>query len=318
MAADGGLAAGRVLVVAGTHGNERNAPWLLEHWRREPAALEASGLALELAIGNPAALAAGVRYLQRDLNRSFSRALLDDPGREELEVQRARQLIADHGPHGASPCPVALDLHSTTAAMGNSLVLYGRRPADLALAAGIQGLLGLPIYLHEADAVQSGFLVEQWPCGLVIEVGPVPQGVITATVCRQTQLAVEAALAVLAAASAGRLRLPTGLVVHCHAGSLDLPRHSDGRPAACLHPRRQHRDWQPLHPGDPLFLRPDGTTIHQEATAESPLWPVFINEAAYGEKGIALSVTRRETWPCELAWAEALTALGVGLALRDC
>jgi len=316
MAADGGMAAGRVLVVAGTHGNERNAPWLLEHWRQQPAALEASALALELAIGNPAALAAGVRYIQRDLNRSFSLSLLDDPGREELEVQRARQLIAAHGPGGTSPCPVVLDLHSTTAAMGNSLVLYGRRPADLALAAGIQSLLGLPIYLHEADAAQSGFLVEQWPCGLVIEVGPVPQGVITATVCRQTQLAVEAALAVLAAARAGRLRLPSTLVVHCHAGSLDLPRHSDGRPAACLHPLRQHRDWQPLHPGAPLFLCPDGTTTCQAATAKSPLWPVFINEAAYGEKGIALSVTRREQWSCQPSWAEALVALCEGLALR--
>ncbi|MCP9772763.1 aspartoacylase [Synechococcus sp. Tobar12-5m-g] len=310
------MAAGRVLVVAGTHGNERNAPWLLEHWRQQPAALEASALALELAIGNPAALAAGVRYIQRDLNRSFSLSLLDDPGREELEVQRARQLIAAHGPGGTSPCPVVLDLHSTTAAMGNSLVLYGRRPADLALAAGIQSLLGLPIYLHEADAAQSGFLVEQWPCGLVIEVGPVPQGVITATVCRQTQLAVEAALAVLAAARAGRLRLPSTLVVHCHAGSLDLPRHSDGRPAACLHPLRQHRDWQPLHPGAPLFLCPDGTTTCQAATAKSPLWPVFINEAAYGEKGIALSVTRREQWSCQPSWAEALVALCEGLALR--
>ena len=316
MAADGGMAAGRVLVVAGTHGNERNAPWLLEHWRQQPAALEASALALKLAIGNPAALAAGVRYIQRDLNRSFSLSLLDDPGREELEVQRARQLIAAHGPGGTSPCLVVLDLHSTTAAMGNSLVLYGRRPADLALAAGIQSLLGLPIYLHEADGAQSGFLVEQWPCGLVIEVGPVPQGVITATVCRQTQLAVEAALAVLAAARAGRLRLPSTLVLHCHAGSLDLPRHSDGRPAACLHPLRQHRDWQPLHPGDPLFLCPDGTTTCQAATAESPLWPVFINEAAYGEKGIALSVTRREQWSCQPSWAEALVALCEGLALR--
>jgi len=34
--------------------------------------------------------------------------------------------------------------------MGNSLVLYSAAaPADLALAAGIQGLLGLTIYLHE-------------------------------------------------------------------------------------------------------------------------------------------------------------------------
>ena len=117
--------------------------------------------------------------------------------------------------------------------MGNCLVVYGRRPADLALAAGIQARLGLPIYLHEADATQTGFLVEHWPAGLVIEVGPVPQGV-QARICRQTQLALEAAGDTLAAAAAGRLRLPQGLVVHLHLGSLDVPRRSRWLAPGCF------------------------------------------------------------------------------------
>jgi len=33
----------------------------------------------------------------------------------------------------------------------------------------------LPIYLHEKDIAQTGFLVEAWPCGLVIEIGAVAQ-----------------------------------------------------------------------------------------------------------------------------------------------
>jgi aspartoacylase len=304
---------GKVLVVAGTHGNERNAPWLMEHWRRRLGDLETSGLALELVLGNPAAFAAGVRYLDRDLNRSFQPALLGDAGRHEREVILARELLAAHGPDGPDPCPVAVDLHSTTAAMGNALVLYGRRPADLALAAGIQARLGLPVYLHEGDPSQSGFLVERWPCGLVIEVGPVPQGVVTATICLQTRLALEATLAVLAAARRGGQRLPRALVVHRHLGSLDLPRGEDGRPAACLHPRRHHRDWQPIGPGDPLFLGADGRVVVHEPEDPAPRWPVFINEAAYGEKGIALSLTQRERWPCEPAWGTALERLCAGL-----
>lgn len=254
----------KVLVVAGTHGNERNAPWLLEHWRRHPEALRRHGLDLELVIGNPAAHARNRRYLERDLNRCFAVELLADSSQDAADLQRARELVASHGPEAEAPCLVALDLHSTTSAMGNALVIYGRRPADLALAAGIQGLLGLPIYLHEADAAQTGFLVERWPCGLVIEVGPVPQGVIQAQICRQTQLGVEAALAVLAAAQCGGLRLPAELMVHRHLGSLDLPRYPDGTPRACLHPTLQHRDWQPLHPGDPVFADPSGATISFE------------------------------------------------------
>ena len=201
--------------------------------------------------------------------------------------------------------------------MGNALVVYGRRPPDLALAAGVQARLGLPVYLHEADAAQTGFLVERWPAGLVIEVGPVPQGLVSASICRQTQLALEACLAVVAEARAGRLRLPEALCVHRHCGSVDLPRYGDGTPAAALHPQRQHRDWRPLTAWDPLFWCADGTVIGFEPGAmaqpagahPAARWPVFINEAAYGEKGIALSLCVRERWPCEPGWIDALAAL---------
>jgi len=303
----------RVLVVAATHGNERNAPWLMEQWRQRPQLLDSAGLDLQLEIGNPEAFAVNRRYIERDLNRSFALELLADASRTELEIERARALLAAFGHQGRQPCAVALDLHSTTSAMGNSLVLYGRRPADLALAAGMQARLGLPVYLHEADAAQNGFLVERWPAGLVIEVGPVPQGLVSATICRQTQLALEAACDTLAAAAAGRLHLPKGLQVHLHQASLDLPRQSNGTPLAALHPQRQHRDWQPLQPGDQLFWQLDGSAerYKPEALALSPeaRWPVFINEAAYGEKGIALSLCRRERWCCDPSWAEALGSL---------
>ena len=314
----GGTAAarGRVLLVAGTHGNEINAPWLLESgWLRrwQPAG---RGLAIEWLIGNPAARSAGRRYLERDLNRSFEPRLLAEAGAVPLEVMRARELLAAHGPAGAQPCLVVIDLHSTTAAMGNSLVVYGRRPADLALAAAMQAELGLPIYLHEADPRQTGYLVERWPCGLVIEVGPVPQGVLTATVVEQTRIALECGLQALSRAASSGLKLPPELVVHRHLDSLDLPRRADGAAAASLHPLRQGRDWQPLQAGDPLFLSEDGTTLPyrpQAGLEGQTVWPVFINEAAYGEKGIALSLTRREVWPVEPGWGEALTAMAARL-----
>jgi len=309
-------AKGKVLVVAGTHGNECNAPWLLDAWARLPGRLNSSGLALCPLIGNPDALAQSRRYLDRDLNRSFQPALLADPARQEREVARARSLLTHHAPEAADPCLVVIDLHSTTAAMGNCLVVYGRRPADLALAAALQQKLGLPIYLHEGDPHQNGYLAEAWPCGLVIEVGPVPQGVLTAAVVLQTAIALEATLALLAGARQGRLPQPTHLVVHRHRQSLDLPRHGNGSPAAVIHPLRQHRDWQPLRAGDPLFQATDGGTIAYSPPAglENQLvWPVFINEAAYGEKGIALSLTSRERWPVQPSWTEALQALTSGL-----
>ena len=305
-----------MLVVAGTHGNELNAPWLLEQWQRDPASGPQTPLRLEWRIGNPAARSACRRYLERDLNRSFDPSLLQATAPVPLEVERARQLLADCGPAGQTPCPVVFDLHSTTAAMGNSLVVYGRRPADLALAAALQGDLGLPVYLHEADARQTGYLVERWPCGLVIEVGPVPQGVLAPAIVQQTRLAFESGLGALERAAQGSLRLPSQLVVHRHLGSLDLPRHPDGSPAAVLHPQRLGRDWQPLRPGDPLFLDGAGATLPYLPPAGlegAEVWSVFINEAAYGEKGIALSLTSREGWTVQAAWGEALRQLALPL-----
>ena len=295
-----------VLVVAGTHGNELNAPWLLEQWGLQPDLLPSAGLEIRTVIGNPAARLAGRRYIDRDLNRCFRSDLLDGE-RKELEPERARELLSLHGPDGEQPCRVAIDLHSTTAGMGNSLVIYGRRPADLALAALVQGELGLPVYLHEGDPAQTGFLVESWPCGLVIEVGPVPQGVLEARIVRQTRLALSACLKGLATARAGTARTPKVLVVHRHLGSIDFPRDGADAPMALPHPQLQDRDWRSLSPGQAVFETADGRALVPEGMHQGI--PVFVNEAAYAEKHIAFSMTRREVLRVEPIWLKVLETL---------
>ena len=295
-----------VLVVAGTHGNELNAPWLLDQWEQQPGLIPSEGLEIRRLIGNPEARKAGRRYIDRDLNRCFRSDLLQGEFRE-LEPARARELLSLHGPDGGQPCRVAIDLHSTTSGMGNSLVIYGRRPADLALAALVQGELGLPVYLHEGDPAQTGFLVESWPCGLVIEVGPVPQGVLKAQIVRQTRLALSACLNSLATARSGSARAPRCLVVHRHLGSVDFPRDEADAPMALPHPQLQDRDWRRLSPGQAVFETADGRGLIPEGMGAGI--PVFINEAAYAEKRIAFSLTEREVLRVEPIWLKALEDL---------
>ena len=62
--------------------------------------------------------------------------------------------------------------------------------------------------------------------------------------------------------------------------------------------------------GDPLFISARGTTIAFEGPDGAI--PVFINEAAYAEKAIALSLTSREEWPLSQSWTEALALLLTG------
>ncbi|MEC8095860.1 MAG: succinylglutamate desuccinylase/aspartoacylase family protein, partial [Cyanobacteriota bacterium] len=103
-----------VLVVAGTHGNEVNAPWLMQQWQARPDLIDAAGLSVQRVIGNPEALRRRCRYVDRDLNRCF---LPEQLKREAsgFEFQRAAELLRLHGANGEHPCAVALDLHSTTA-----------------------------------------------------------------------------------------------------------------------------------------------------------------------------------------------------------
>ncbi|MAR06066.1 MAG: aspartoacylase [Cyanobium sp. NAT70] len=298
-----------VLLVAGTHGNEVNAPWLFDQWQKDPGLINCHGLKLHSVIGNPVAREANRRYIDRDLNRSFQPELLVDQSLADLELNRAKELLDLHGPEGLRPCHVAIDLHSTTSAMGNCLVLYGRRPADLALAALVQGALGLPIYLHEADSAQTGFLVEQWPCGLVIEVGPVPQSVLQGRIVRQTRLALEACLVALANVRRRQGRYPRQLVVHRHLGSRDVPRDDSAQPQAFIHSCLQQQDWNILSIEDPLFETVSGAA-HPERLDEGAA-VVFVNEAAYAEKGIAFSLCCREVWPMQGTWIRALETLMV-------
>ena len=165
----------RILIVSGTHGNEINPVWVVKQFNREENRLN-HGIEYEYIIGNPVAYEKGCRYIDVDLNRSFKESEnLNQNMNSFYEIDRANYLVDQFGINGSKPCQIAIDLHTTTSNMGTSIVMYGRRPEDLCLAALLQNKFGLPIYLHEKDKAQTGFLVEAWPCGLVIEIGSVAQ-----------------------------------------------------------------------------------------------------------------------------------------------
>jgi aspartoacylase len=75
-------------------------------------------------------------------------------------------------------------------------------------------------------------------------------------------------------------------------GVIDYPRNEHGAIQAMIHPQIQDRDYEALHPGDPIFLTFDNRAIAYQG--ESTVYPIFINEAAYYEKGIAMSLTKKE------------------------
>ena len=74
-----------------------------------------------------------------------------------------------------------------------------------------------------------------------------------------------------------------------------------------MHPKIEGKDWHPIKNGTTLFKFNNKDYVVFER--EDDLIPVFINEAAYREKNIAMSLTQREVLAFDVTWAYALKAL---------
>lgn len=79
--------------------------------------------------------------------------------------------------------------------MGSCLVVYGRREVISPWLPASRDRAGVACYIYTRETpLRRASLWRPWLCGLVIEVGPVAQGVLDARIIRQTRLALEAAL----------------------------------------------------------------------------------------------------------------------------
>ncbi|HEU5073421.1 MAG TPA: aspartoacylase [Polyangiaceae bacterium] len=284
----------RVLVAGGTHGNEWLGAWLVQKWQRDPRPLQRQGFETVALLANPRAFARGVRYLDQDLNRCF-----DDPRADPgaaWEVRRAREILDDFGPAGRTPVDVVLDLHTTTSNMGLSYILTNRDPFNLMMAAWVaRHEPALRVYAWIDEALPLSALSTIVRQGATIEVGPTANNVVRGDLLLATERVVGHCLDFIEAFGRGDLaqRQPEPLEVFVHLRSYDYPRDASGAVMACVHPELQDSDYQRLEHGDPIFLSLEGETAVYEG--EGPVFPVFVNEAAYYEKGIAFSVARRET-----------------------
>ncbi len=280
----------KILIVSGTHGNEINPVWAINQFNNQFKTID-KNIEYKFIIGNPRAYERGCRYIDNDLNRSFN-SIKKTFDNSVYEINRANFLVEKFGVNGSEPCEIAIDLHTTTSNMGTSIVMYGRRRKDFCLAALLQHKFGLPIYLHEKDEKQTGFLVEAWPCGIVIEIGSVAQNYYDPKIINKFLIIISSLRDEINKLKNNQIKLPKGLIVHIHQGSIDYPREINGNINALIHPKRMNQDWKPIKMGDPLFMDALGKT--KIYTGEDTIWPVFIGEVAYKEKNIAMSYTKKE------------------------
>ncbi|XP_063814474.1 N-acyl-aromatic-L-amino acid amidohydrolase (carboxylate-forming) [Pseudophryne corroboree] len=287
-----------VAVTGGTHGNEMSGVFLVKHWLRDSSELVKDTFAAVPLLANPKATEKCVRFYERDLNRCFTMDILSSPELQDdpYEVKRARELNRVLGPRGSpNAFDMILDLHNTTSNMGVCLILSeAHQHLEMHVCHHIQNQLpnyNPCIYLYADPGANLYDLCSVSRYGIGFELGPQPQGVVRADTLQNMRTLVQVTLDFINQLNKG-MEIPAFEVdVYQHAGHVDFPRSPDGEISAYVHPSLQDRDFSPLHPGEPAFMDFDGKTIPY--SGERPIYPVFINEAAYYEKKIAFIVAEK-------------------------
>jgi len=281
-----------VLIAGGTHGNEYTGAFLARKWIANPEPLQRSTLNAHALFANPQAFQRCKRYIDRDLNRSFNPSgVIGDP--DALELYRAKEIQSELTQLCDGGLPdVIFDLHSTTANMGMSLVLTNRDAFNVLLLAHLRSRFeDVNAYLWEEPASRPGFLNSLSRNGFAIEVGPVANGVLSAEWVQKTEALVHACLDFVESWNQSQRPALVGEVpLYVFQKHVDYPRAADGLPAAMIHPSLQNTDFKMLKNGDPVFLDFEGRV---ETWKGGDVWPVFINEAAYYEKGIAFTTAEK-------------------------
>jgi succinylglutamate desuccinylase len=283
----------QVAIVGGTHGNEWTGIHLVKKFKQFPELIYRSSFETVTLLANPKAVKANRRYIDRDLNRCFDNKDLSNSALTGYEDILAKEIATKLGPKDCPNANVIIDLHSTTANMGLTILPSSTHPFNLRLSAYLSEL-------HPEVRVSFGVQCNQdtpmlrslSPLGCTIEVGAVAQGVLNAHYLQQTELIVYAILDYLNAMNLGNpLPVPANLTVYQAISSIDYPKDSVGELQAVIHPQLQFKDYEPLQKGEPIFLTFAGKSIPYQG--EFAVFPIFINEAAYYEKGIAMVLTEK-------------------------
>jgi succinylglutamate desuccinylase len=284
----------RVAIVGGTHGNEWTGIYLVKKFEQFPELIARSSFEMITLLGNPKAIAANRRYIDQDLNRCFSHEDLSNPTLTSYEEQRAKAIAAQLGPKENPQVDFIIDLHSSTANMGLTILPSSTDLFNLRLCGYLSQIdPAVRITLGIACHQDMPMLRSLSPLGCTIEVGAIAQGVLDARHLQQTEMLVHAILDYLDAINQGNpMPVPSSMTVYQAIESIDYPRNSSGELQAMIHPQLQFKDYAPLQDGDPMFLSFTGESIFYRE--EKVVYPVFINEAAYYEKKIAMTLTSKQ------------------------
>jgi len=311
-----------VAIVAGTHGNELAGQLLLRHFRTKPAVASRPSFETTCVISNVDASKVNRRYVDTDLNRCFDYESLEKSqlmaaSARNVEESRSLEIDAQLGPKfDENPAmDLILDLHNTTANCGVLLCFHKEDLFAKQIAAYLK---------HFDPEICSNYWSEDDPpylptvgrSGMTLEVGPLPHSTVRAEIYDRTLRLIQRVLDYVEMHNTHLLAKMSGkespfhevsvsFPVAARVARLDFPRDSDDNITAMIHPSLQGiKELQPsggVFHESPVFQNLDGTALHldynklnfsEQVDMDEELYPLFVNEAAYYEKGVALFLAK--------------------------
>jgi succinylglutamate desuccinylase len=265
----------KIAIIGGTHGNEPVGIEVMENLKKDRPATAIH--AYECFLANPLAYIQKKRFVDTDLNRSFG-PKGTRLGNEEVESARLTKEIKGH-------FDFVLDLHTTTSNMGLTVLLNNDSQLTRQAAARIQEVL------PEVKIIEGMKMNEDCPytsnligSGLTIEVGPVANNVLDGQLILDTKKMV---MAILEWDFEEEYDL-SSLEYFKSFGEYKFPVEKGWY----IHPELEKSDFKELAPGDPVFINMDGEVKGFEG--EEVIVPFFINEAAYQDDALAMTMSLRK------------------------
>ncbi len=286
----------KVAITGGTHGNELTGVYLINKFKKNPKLIQREGFETVIMHNNLKAIQKCTRYIDKDLNRTFKTEDLNDPNKADYEDVLAKVINAKLGPKGSEHPNIdfIVDLHSTTSNMGLSIVIDEGSKLTWQVAAYIKEMEPrVNIFRWKGDTKDVSFVNSIAKNGFAIEVGAIPQGVLRADLFFDTEKLIHHILDFIEKLNNKKFQKNyTSIEIYDHIELLDFPRDEQGNIIAMVHPNLQDKDYIKLKKGDPLFITLEGESIVYDKDEE--IYPLFINEAAYYEKGFAMCLTQKK------------------------
>jgi aspartoacylase len=270
----------KVLVIGGTHGNEWTGVMVVknyeEHFKKKFPTLD-----LTFIHGNPEAYKLNRRFKDEDLNRAFQ--FLGESRPASFEHSRARELkeLIEK-----EPCFV-IDLHTTTANMGKTVILTHYHPLNLKVSKFVRSRFSDCRVIGSPDP-QRKYLASQSELGMMIEVGPVANGLVEPLALEHTIDLLDGILEALSAKQldGGQLEL------YEEVQDVHYPKSENGEISAYIHRQFQGHDFQAIKGNYFPMKTFKGEVVTMKT--EEELYPIFINEAAYYPQQLAFTLCKKK------------------------